>query len=142
MTIGVELRLAPPGDLDEMTDIQSRADEAYQEFGRRAPGHQQGETVLGYRRRLAGGLKAYSADWKAVELRGLAEGVLELAERAIYADAAGAARRADDMTEGRVARKRTMESGHTVIEWRGRDTIFKQFSSPPLYATKFLTGKG
>lgn len=127
---------------ETMADFQSRADEAYQAFGRRAPPPQSGETPIGYRRRLANGLKTHSADWKAVELRGISDDVLALAERKIYADAVTASKSADDLAEGvLVARTRRTDAGHTVIEYRGRDTIFKQFSSPPLYATAFLTNQ-
>lgn len=129
-------------DYGTMADAQFKADGAYQAFGKQAPPPMSGETVVGYRRRLADGLRAHSPDWKSIDLQGISADVLDLAEKKIYSDAVIASRSSEDIAEGIfVPRKRVTESGHHVIEYRGRTTIFKQFSSAPLYATKFLTNE-
>lgn len=121
-------------------DAQFAADACYQAFGKSAPPPMSGESILGYRRRLANGLKQHSKDWKDIELVALPDAALAVAERKIYADAMTASKSSDDVAEGlMLPRDRMTESGHRVREYRGRTTIFQQFSSPPLYATKFNT---
>lgn len=131
-----------PNDADygSMSDAQAYADSAYQAFGKRAPVPLSGETPLAYRRRLANGLKAHSPDWKDQDLARVDAGVLTIAEKKIYADAEVASRSSADVAEGiMIPRRRVTDSGHQVTEYRGKTTIFEQFSSPPMYATAFLT---
>jgi 8-oxo-dGTP pyrophosphatase MutT (NUDIX family) len=86
-----------PGHLSDadhaaMSSIQARADVVYAAFGDSAPRPLQGETIPAYRGRLAKGLQPHSSAWKDVDLSGLPENVLSVAEVAIYADAMAAAR--------------------------------------------------
>lgn len=117
-------------------DVQFGADPSYQAFGKSAPPPMSGESILGYRRRLATGLKKHSKDWKDIELVALPDAALAIAERKIYADAMTASKSNDGIADGiMIPRERVTESGHRVREYLGRTTVFNQFSSPPLYAT-------
>jgi hypothetical protein len=63
--------MSPLTEADErsMLSMQSRADEAYQVAGRRAPpplGHERPDE---YRRRLADDVKGYSARWRCLQGR-------------------------------------------------------------------------
>ena len=79
-------------ELAAMSELQARADTVYAAFGDSAPRPLQGETTIAYRRRLAKGMQAHSSAWKDVDLSGLPENVISVAENAIYADAMSAAR--------------------------------------------------
>lgn len=79
-------------ELSAMSELQARADTVYAAFGDSAPRPLQGESTLGYRKRLAKGVQAHSAAWKDVDLSALPENVISVAEGAIYADAMTAAR--------------------------------------------------
>lgn len=130
-------------DYGSMAELQFAADGAYQAFGRRAMVPMSGENPLGYRRRLAKGLQDHSPEWKGIDLTAISSDVLALAEKKIYADAMVASRSSVDVPDGiMIPVKRTTDSGHQVIEYRGKTTIFKAMSSNPLYATKFHTERG
>ena len=104
-------------------DCQAQADAAYQPHGKQAPAKMKGETLLGYRRRLARGLQPHSSAWKGVDLSAIADSVaLSIAEKQIYADAVSAARNpVVDSNAPRVPRPITRRSptGHNVTEFSG-----------------------
>lgn len=104
-------------------DCQAAADAAYQPHGKQAPAKMKGETLLGYRRRLARGLQPHSLSWKGVDLSAIADSVaLAIAEKQIYADAVQAARSpVVDSDAPRSPRPITRRSptGHNVTEFSG-----------------------
>lgn len=123
-----------------MADSQATYEPVYQMLGKQAPGPLQGETPIRYRGRLARGLQTHSPQWKSADLRTLSDDVLGIAEQTIRADAAVAARSADDVPEGALLPvTRVNESGHRITEFRGRDTIFKRMAQPQVRATKWHT---
>lgn len=72
----------------EMASAQSRADSVASAFGRTASRPLQGESLLGYRRRLAGDYKSHSKDYKDVDLASISDPKLfDIVEKRIYADA-------------------------------------------------------
>lgn len=110
-------------DAEAMADCQAKADSVYQLHGKAAPRKMEGESLLGYRRRLARGLQPHSAAWKGADLSAIADSVaLGIAETAIYADAASASRN-PIVDEGapRMPRAITSRSpsGHNVTTFAG-----------------------
>ena len=102
-------------DYASMADMQARADSAYSGFGARAPGPMQGETVSAYRIRLARGLQSHSTAWSGVDLKALPTSALAIAEEAIYADAATAARSAAGVPEGHLREIRRRDGANREI---------------------------
>jgi 8-oxo-dGTP pyrophosphatase MutT (NUDIX family) len=142
--LAVQLANMPksPNDPDyaAMAEVQARADAAYQALGKRAPAALQGESLIGYRRRLVRGVQSYSPDWKKADLTTAAEEILNIAEGKVYTDAITASHNVDDLADGELVKSvRTSETGHLITSFRGRTTIFKKFSAPTMRATAFLT---
>lgn len=110
-------------EAEAAADCQAAADSAYQPHGKQAPAKMKGETLLGYRRRLARGLQPHSSAWKGVDLSAIADSVaLSIAEKQIYADAVQAARTpVVDSNAPRLPRPITRRSptGHNVTEFSG-----------------------
>lgn len=123
-----------------LSEVQCRADQVYQAWGKRAAPPLSSETVLAYRRRMLHGHKDYSPDWKDHDIFRMDAAVLDIAEKQIYADSEKASAHPKGPDDGRmISRKRVTDSGHTVTEWHGQKTVFELFSSPPMYATAFMT---
>lgn len=79
-------------DYAVMADSQAKADRIYLMHSKRSPRPFDGESLFGYRRRIATDLKAHSPAWKDVDLRAIAdEAAFENIEKMIYADATNAA---------------------------------------------------
>lgn len=72
-------------------EAQSKADSAYQTCGLgRAPGRLEGESLLGYKRRLARGLQSRSPKWSTINLNGVNDNaMMDIACSEIYADSVG-----------------------------------------------------
>lgn len=102
-------------DYAAMADYQARADSVYGAFGERAPAPLQGETSGAYRIRLAKGMQSHSEAWKAVPLRDLPANALDIAESAIYADAAAAARSPAGVTAGSLRAIKKRDAADRVI---------------------------
>lgn len=121
-------------ELATMTGIQSRADEVFVQFGKRAPRAQLGETPIAYRRRLAEHLRPFSDKWKSIELSAVRDDAFEgQVENQIYADAALRAMQPNDLDPGSIREiKRTTPSGHIETSFVGNNYHFvKRFSRPP-----------
>jgi hypothetical protein len=89
--------MRPLTESDEraMLAMQSRADEAYQAAGRRAPPPLAHERPDEFRRRLADGVKSYSDRWREANLNVVTDDTaLGVIEDQIYADAASHGRTA------------------------------------------------
>jgi hypothetical protein len=79
-------------DYAAMADSQVKADRVYLMHSKRSPRPLDGESLFGYRRRIATDLKEHSPAWKDVDLRSIAdEMAFNNIEKAIYADAVTAA---------------------------------------------------
>lgn len=120
----LEDRLKPRADADmvEMADAQAKADSVFQMFGQRAPRPLDGESLMGFRRRMLGSLKAHSAAWKDVDLASIADSAaLGTIETQIYADAQRAALTPTGLPEGQLRELRhTDETGRTSKTFVGQ----------------------
>jgi 8-oxo-dGTP pyrophosphatase MutT (NUDIX family) len=75
-------------DYASMADAQVGADKVLLMHGKRAPRPLDGESLSGYRRRLAGTLKEFSPTWKDINLSVISdEAAFENIAKTIYADA-------------------------------------------------------
>lgn len=110
-------------DAEAMADHQAKADPVYQLHGKSVPSKMQGESLIGYRRRLARGLQPHSTTWKGVDLSAIGDSTaLNIAETAIYADAVMASRNpVVEVGAPRNPRAITRQSatGHTVTDFVG-----------------------
>ena len=117
----------------KFADCQAKADSVMSAFGDSAPRPMQGESLMAYRQRLASKLKVHSADYKDINLNAISdESLLAVAERRIYADAAGAARTSIDVPAGTLHEvKETDRAGRIISTFRGSpDAWMRQFKSP------------
>lgn len=80
-----------PEEEEAMVDAQVKADSVMGLFGERAPRPLRGETVLGYRKRMAKQMQQHSKQWKGVDLNVLPKAAFDIAEGQIFADAQVAA---------------------------------------------------
>jgi len=127
-------------DYNAMSQAQARADGVYNAFGEQAPRFLNGEEVIDYRRRLVDKFKSHSAAWSKVDLARLDSDAFEIAEAAIYADAAVAAVTPGDLPDGglRMVRGKT-PSGHTETKFYGRPSSWmSRFSGSRRYATSIV----
>lgn len=124
-------------DVGVMTGIQVRADAVYSLFGKAAPRFVNGEEPLAYRRRLARDFQEHSPAWKEADLGVLADSVLSIAENAIYADAANAAKNPATIgDEGIRLVPGTSGSGHRVNTFVGRPSAWMgRFGGSKRFAT-------
>ena len=113
-------------------DAQSRADSVMAAFGKQAPRPLDGESLLGYRRRLANMLKEHSPDCKDANLAAIADDTaFGIIETRIYKDALEAAKNPVDMQEGELRPiHRTDAAGRRITEWVGKGTFVRQFAAP------------
>jgi 8-oxo-dGTP pyrophosphatase MutT (NUDIX family) len=135
-----QLAVKPLTDADHaaFADVQAKADGIYSAFGKQASRALNGEDVLAYRKRLAAPMKSHSAAWKDVDLTKLEASVFDIAESAIYADAAQAANRpVDGFENGPRARTRQLATGHTVTEFfDNRPSWMDSFRTPRVMSKK------
>lgn len=88
-------------DFAQMADVQAKADSVFSAFGERAPRPLDGETVNGYRRRMAGKLKVHSPSWSKVDVAVINDGAaFDEIEKHIYNDAMVTARSPADVPDG------------------------------------------
>jgi 8-oxo-dGTP pyrophosphatase MutT (NUDIX family) len=127
----------PKNDSDEdyaaMADAQARADSVYSAFSERAPRPLAGETIKQYRVRLLKGVQKYSKDWKDATLRILDDAVLNIAEKAIYADAQAASRDPMGVPSGHLREVRKRDAtGREIVEFMGSwGDAFGEFRTAP-----------
>jgi hypothetical protein len=132
----VEVR--PDDEEAAFADVQARADDVFSALGERAPRALPGETLAGYRVRLARKLQPHSATLKEIDLAAIsradAKGFTALEDR-VYADAATAARNPTDVPVGalREIRKRRPGGGE-IIEFAGQPISWMaSFMQPAQY---------
>lgn len=114
----------PDAEEAHFADAQARADTVYMALGDHAPRAMRGETLIGYRARLARGIQKHSGAWKDEDLAKLARhspSAFEAAEMAVYADAQTASRQPLALEGGSALRKiiRHREGGGEIYEWAG-----------------------
>lgn len=128
-------------DLEALAETQAKADSVFAAFGERAPRPMQGETPLAYRRRLAGKLKAHSKTYKDADISAADGALLDIAEKAIYADAFSAAAAPSAVPAGQLRQStRQTRAGHTVIEWKGdSEAYLSAFAAKPQRVARFNT---
>lgn len=113
-------------EFGKLAEIQSRADEALIQHGKRAGRPMLGETVIAYRRRMSNELKRYSPKWKDLPLEGIRDDAFEAQiESQIYADAAIAAKTPTDIGEGELrCVPKTGPGGHRINEYYGQPSAW------------------
>jgi 8-oxo-dGTP pyrophosphatase MutT (NUDIX family) len=137
----VEKQTKPMPETEEAkyTDAQARADAAYATLGKGgAPKAMRGETLIGYRKRLAKGLQSHSKRWKTVELALIPGAALEPIEADIYADAMEAGMRPTDVPRGKFREIVRVDpiTGQRRIDFVGSTTIFGLLKAPARYVTR------
>jgi hypothetical protein len=123
----------PQATLDKFADVQAKADAVMRAHNERAEPWMAGEDLVAYKIRQHRPMQTHSAKWKGVELSAITgdskafEGIL--AE--IRADALQAGLNPVGLPEFQ-HRKIVKQSpgGHTITEFVGTGTIFKQLSRP------------
>lgn len=115
-------------------EAQARADAVYRLMSKEAPPPMVAETLIDYRRRLLAPFVPMSAQWKAVDLKGVTDSVLGVAEEQVFKDAAKAARDPSSVEVGTLRRRETRsKSGHTVVEYDGDQSVWMNaFMAPKL----------
>lgn len=108
-------------------DCQAKADSVFAALGERAPAPMERESLLSYRKRLAGKLQIHSTDFKEINLNAINDtAVLNIAETRIYADAAAAAR-SPVVAKGILREiKKTSAAGHQISEFVGDSDVWIQ----------------
>lgn len=123
----------PMKDLDAYADAQAKADSVMRALGSAAEPPMAGEELVSYKIRMHRKMQPHSPRWKGVELQLIAadQVALDNVLTEIRADAMTAATSPVGMPEfqHRMITK-TMPGGHTVHEFIGNGTIFKQLARP------------
>nr|WP_275992786.1 NUDIX domain-containing protein [Enterobacter asburiae] len=120
-----EMKSRVPQDLsdeerNEIADTQCKADSVFASYGERAPQPMAGERALPYRRRILTRLQKHSADYKDVDLHGIADSqLLSIAEKKIYADAQASAASSLEPGEGLREVIRTDATGRRISTFIG-----------------------
>lgn len=130
-----------------MGDAQAKADGVFSAFGLSAPRPADGESALGYRRRVATKLKEHSKDWATVDLGVIAADsqAFNVAESRIYADALEAARSPTTVNPGHLrAIEKRLPTGHMQTEFVGepRSWMDRFGGSNRAYLTQIDQKKG
>jgi len=123
----------PMKDLNAYADAQARADSVLRALGTAAEPPMAGEDLVAYNIRMHRKMQPHSARWKGVELQLIAADQLALENifGEIRADAMTAAMSPGDAPEFQHRKvTKTMPGGHTVHEFIGNGTIFKQLARP------------
>ena len=127
-------RAMTDADYTAMAGIQARADSVLMMHGLRASRPQDGETIDGYRLRMASALKAHSATWKGVDLTKIVADAeaFKIAEGGIYADAEAAAMRPINGPTGelRAVARTDSDTGRRTIDFFGQGSFVRQFKQP------------
>lgn len=118
-------------DRNALAEIRARADATYQAVtGRPASEPLPGEAPIAYRKRMADGLRKFSAKFKDQRVDALSGPSFDLVEGQIYADAQQAAKRPDILPAGQLRGITRNDSGHVVTEYIGdAEAAWAPFSS-------------
>ena len=107
-------------DRNALAEIRSRADAVFQAVaGRPASEPLPGEAPISYRKRMADGLRKFSAKFKDEQIGSLSGGAFDVVEAQIYADAQAASKTPAVMPKGKLRAITRNDSGHVVTEYIG-----------------------
>ena len=106
-------------DYAEMAKVHSAADSVYMSFGERAPNFSAGDTIIGYRKRLAAGLAARTKDFSGMGIYAMADSDFSIVEPLIYAAAADSASAPTNVTAGVLRPVSVTRNGHTTTTYVG-----------------------
>lgn len=137
------LRPVADEDYEAMADAQARADSVMSAFGQTASRPQVGESVLGYRKRLANKLKAHSDKFKDIDLGKIADDSLfAIVETQIYGDAMAAANNPVMVQGGGLREVKTRSAaGHQISTFKGNiSSWMNDFKADSFKVTKLNTG--
>lgn len=137
------LRPVADADYEAMADAQARADSVASAFGQSASRPQVGETVLGYRKRLAAKFKSHSAQYKDIDISKIADDSLfAIVENAIYGDAISAANNPVlAVGEGLREVKTRSAAGHQISTFKGSISAWMDnFKADGYRVTQLNTG--
>ncbi len=111
--------------------VQARADAAYLGLGSRAPSPMMGETLQGYRSRMARGLQRHSAGFDKIDLATLSGPAFDAIEDRIYGDAVVAARTPETIPGViREVVKVDPATGQRTINFFGDHTFIHEMKRP------------
>lgn len=119
--IGDATREVSGNEAHEIKECQARHDAVTAALGERAPLPHQGETLLGYRRRLAGKLTQYSDKFKDSRFDSVPEEVLDVVEPELHEHARAAARNSAKV--GEMVKVEERDSAGRVITKRYGDPM-------------------
>jgi hypothetical protein len=123
----------PMGDGNDFADAQAKADSAMRLHNERAEPPLRGEDIIAYNIRLARKMQPHSKTWKGVDLSLIAADrqAFGIALDGIRADALQAGLNPVGLPEFQHRKiVKTTPGGHTITEFVGTGTIFKQMSRP------------
>lgn len=128
-------------EASEYADAQAKADSVYGAFGKAASRPLQGESLLGYRKRLLKGLKGYSDSYKGIDLSEIKNAaLLALAEKQIFSDALAAAKSPTVYGDQLVEHRTVDRAGRTVSTFSGSMSAWlDDFKLTPMRAIEFRT---
>ncbi|OYV52337.1 MAG: hypothetical protein B7X10_00120 [Burkholderiales bacterium 21-58-4] len=107
-------------DRNALAEARARADATFQAVsGKPASEPHPGESPISYRKRMADGLRKYSAKFKAERVDSLSGAAFDIVEQQIYADAAAAAKMPENLPAGQLRKIVRNDSGHVVTEYTG-----------------------
>ena len=107
-------------DRNALAEIRSRADAVFQAVaGRPASEPLPGEAPISYRKRMADGLRKFSAKFKDEQIGSLSGGAFDVVEAQIYADAQAASKTPAVIPKGKLRAITRNDSGHVVTEYIG-----------------------
>lgn len=126
-------------DRNALAEIRARADGVYQAVsGRPASEPIPGESPIAYRKRMADGLRKFSAKFKGEQIGNLSGASFDVIESQIYADAQAAAKMPDLLPAGQLRAITRNDSGHTITEYIGDPlAAWEQFSTGAVMSVKF-----
>jgi hypothetical protein len=107
-------------DPTALAKFHETADEALKPFKQFAPRYTEGETVDGYRKRLAGRVEQHAPSLKDINLRESVGTAFNLIEKQIYDEARREAVRPTTIPDGEMREMRKFDdTGRPFIEWHG-----------------------
>jgi hypothetical protein len=113
------------GELDELAQLQSRADSLAVSLGERASGWRPGERPDAYRRRLARQFQPHSEKWRNLDLDLADNAMLKTVESEIYRDAAEIAHRGDSLGPRKlIPVVETDSAGRKIVKFHGDPLVW------------------
>jgi hypothetical protein len=128
-------------------EYQARADDALQPWGERAPPSIAGESINGYRRRLAGTLQQRLPEGdqlRRLDFDRLPQDAYDGFEPQLYPKVAAAADRPDSASAGELREVVRVDpkNGHKVHLFFGRESFVKEMGRPGRRVVSFRTDQG